>query len=113
MNKTDPCVCIPPVLLRASDVHAHAFLQHSFSLTFPLLQLLFLLLSFHVPRGPELFSLTQTPYKFFEFSLLPRSWFRLLYFLLCLVQCFCLRGTWFSLLSFEPRGAMYSRSSLR
>src|SRR5699024_11649324 len=66
MNKIDLCVCIPPVLLRASDVHAHAFLQHSSLPAFQLQQLLSLSLSFHVPRGPELFSLTQTPYKFFQ-----------------------------------------------
>src|SRR5699024_6322344 len=90
MNNTDLCVCIPPILLRVSDVHAHAFLQHSFSLTFQLQQLLSLSLSFHVPRGPELFSLTQTPYKFFQFALLLRYWLRLLYFLLQLPQCFFL-----------------------
>src|SRR5699024_5049892 len=90
MNNTDLCVCIPPVLLRVSDVHAHAFLQHSSLPTFPLQQRLSLLLSFHVPRGPELFSLTQTPYKFFQFVLLPRYWLRLLYFLLRLLQCFFL-----------------------
>src|SRR5699024_11501195 len=88
MNKTDPCACIPPVLLQASDVHARAFLQRSSLPTFQLQQRLSLLLSFHVPRGPELFSLTQTPYKFFQFALLLLYWLRLFYFLFFLLQCF-------------------------